>query len=151
MTASKRILIVDDDRDIRLGTHFRLRSAGYETLLEENGQRGIDSAEQHHPDAIVMDIKMPEMDGVTALELLRESPSTCDIPVVIVSASPGEEARALQQGASYFIRKPYSAGALIAAVNAVTECSENADRTVGLVSRRNHRKSAEGRSTAHAR
>ena len=125
MSANKRVLIVDDDHDIRRGAHFRLRAAGYETLQAENGRRGVDSAEESSPDAIVMDVRMPEVDGIEAMKQLRCMPRTRNIPVVIVSASPCEETSALEQGARYFLRKPYSASALVAAVNAVTDGSQN--------------------------
>lgn len=120
MASSKRVLIVDDDHDIRLGTHFRLRAAGYETLQAQDGRTGVDAAEGSCPDAIVMDIRMPVMDGVEAMERLQMSPATRDIPVVVVSASLCDEEAALKHGARYFIRKPYSAESLLDAVCAVT-------------------------------
>lgn len=123
MAKNKQILIVDDDHDIRRGAHFRLRSAGYETLQAENGRQGVDAAEEKHPDAIVMDIRMPVMDGSEAMKQLQNSASTRDIPVIIVSASPCEEAESRKQGAQFFIRKPYSANALLEAVDAVTSDS----------------------------
>ena len=123
MANKKHILIVDDDHDIRRVTHFRLRSAGYETLQAENGRQGVDAAEANRPDAIVMDIRMPVMDGSEALKQLQSSESTRDIPVIIMSASPCEEATCRDQGARFFIRKPYSVNALLAAVDAVTNDS----------------------------
>ncbi len=125
MTRRKQILIVDDDHDIRRGTHIRLRAAGYETLQAENGREGVDAAEEKRPDAIVMDIRMPVMNGSEAMEQLQKSASTRNIPVIIVSASPCEEAVSREQGARFFIRKPYSADALLAAVDSVTGDCEN--------------------------
>jgi CheY-like chemotaxis protein len=120
MSNQKRILIVDDDHAIRLGTHLRLKSAGYNTLQADNGQAGVDAATEFLPDAIIMDVRMPVMDGVEALDRLKEMESTSDIPVVVVSASSRDESTALKRGARYFIRKPYAAGALVAALDSAT-------------------------------
>ena len=124
MTNRKRILIVDDDHDIRQGTNLRLRSAGYETLQATNGRTGVDAATEFHPDAIVMDVCMPVMDGVEAMQRLRELKSTSDIPVVVLSAATQDESEVLKSGARFFVRKPYIASALLAAVDSVTSDKE---------------------------
>lgn len=134
MTGSKRVLIVDDDHDIRRGAHFRLRAAGYETLQASDGREGVESAAGALPDVIVMDVRMPGMSGVEAIEQLRAQPHTRSIPVIVVSASPSEESAALEQGARYFLRKPYSADALVAAVNAVSSASPGGDPAALLTS-----------------
>lgn len=121
MSQSRRILIVDDDHEIREGTHFRLRSVGYETLQADNGKSGVDSAVANHPDAIVMDVRMPEMNEVEAMERLKKIQETANIPVVFVSASLNDEKVALDKGARFFIRKPYSSKDLVAAIDAVTD------------------------------
>lgn len=125
MLDSKRVLIVDDDHDIRRGAHFRLKAAGYDTLQARNGREGVDSAEGTLPDVIVMDVRMPDMSGVEAMEQLQSHPDTREIPVIIVSASPSEESAALERGARYFLRKPYSSRALVAAVNAAADDSSS--------------------------
>jgi CheY-like chemotaxis protein len=115
----KRILIVDDDRDIRMGARLRLRSAGYETIEAANGRLGVNTATECQPDAIVLDVRMPVMDGVEALEQLQREVSTRGIPVVMVSGSPRDETTALDSGARYFVRKPYPAATLLAALDSV--------------------------------
>ena len=63
---SPTVLIVDDDRDVRLGTRLRLQAAGYRTLEAENGLLGIAAAIEHSPDLVLLDVRMPSMDGLTA-------------------------------------------------------------------------------------
>ena len=120
MRTPPNILLVDDDHDIRLGTKCRLHSAGYSTLEASSGVEGIELAHSRHPDAIVMDVRMPSMDGLEALQVLQEDEQTRNIPVVMLSASPKDEQTALEMGARYFLRKPYAADTLLAAMRSVT-------------------------------
>lgn len=71
---------------------------------------------ESRPDAIVMDVRMPRMDGLTALAELKADPDTRDIPVVMLSASLPDQKEALDRGARFFLRKPYGGQALIEAV-----------------------------------
>lgn len=122
----KNILIVDDDRQISEGAAVRLRAAGYDTLIAHNGKEGISKARCRRPDAILLDIRMPEMDGLAALNTLKNLPETHHIPVVIVSASVVDEEAALDGGARYFIRKPFSGRSLVDAIDAATSTPSNA-------------------------
>jgi DNA-binding response OmpR family regulator len=112
-----RILIVDDDDDILRGAQLRLGGAGYKMFLAHDGAEGIVSAVENNPHAIVMDVRMPRMDGLTALSRLRERRETKDIPVVMLSASLVDQQAALNAGARYFIPKPYQGQTLLAAVD----------------------------------
>jgi len=102
-----RILLVDDDDDVRLGTRMRLCSGGFEIEEANNGRACVEQASQTLPDAILMDLKMPEMDGVEAMERLQRSRETKSIPVVVMSACTGGRQAALDAGARFFIAKPY--------------------------------------------
>lgn len=103
------ILIVDDDAGVRLGTRLRLESAGYRTLEAKDGQHGIAMAIEHHPDAVLLDVRMPNMDGLTALRLLQNNEVTRNTPIVMLSASHVDQTRALDSGARFFLTKPYQA------------------------------------------
>ena len=121
MSDRNRILVVDDDQDIVRGTRLRLDIAGYETFAASNGEEGIASAMALNPDAILMDVRMPQMDGLTALARLRTRAETKDIPVVILSASVVDRQAALDAGARFFLSKPYQGKKLLAAIeSAVT-------------------------------
>ena len=121
MREGKQLLIVDDDHEIARSLALRLRAAGYEVLTAFDGQAGLNAAIEHRPDAIVLDIRMPVMDGLEVLARLRERINTRYIPVVVISANVVEQTRAsaLDLGARCFLEKPYQAGTLIAAVESV--------------------------------
>lgn len=112
------ILIVDDDNDVRLGARLRLNAAGYKTLEAEDGMTGVAMAIEHQPDAILMDIRMPRMDGLTALKLLKNNDVTRNTPIVMLSASHVDQAEALDSGAKYFLSKPYRGPLVVTAIDA---------------------------------
>jgi DNA-binding response OmpR family regulator len=117
----RRVLLVDDDRDVLRGLGIRLRAAGYEVPTAEDGVSGLASALANPPDAIVLDLRMPRMDGMTMLRHLRKDVATRGIPVVVVSANAMERSRtrALDLGAQFFLEKPYEPNSLIGAIEAV--------------------------------
>lgn len=112
------ILIVDDDREIVRGLSVRLRSAGYEIERAYDGEDGLATAVKMQPDAIVLDIRMPGMDGLMMLKKLREHRSICKVPVIVLSANVADQARvkAFELQASYFMQKPYQPDKLLLAV-----------------------------------
>jgi len=112
------ILIVDDDRDVRLGTRLRLQAGGYRTLEAENGQQGIEMAIEHGPNAILLDVRMPKMDGLTALKLMQNNEITKQTPIIMLSASHVDQTEALDSGARFFLTKPYEGSQMLEAVSA---------------------------------
>jgi len=124
------VLIVDDDRQIAEGTAVRLRAAGYDTLLAYNGADGVSAAHHRSPDAILLDIRMPIMDGMEALRELKDDPNTNRIPVVMLSASVVDQSAALDGGARFFIKKPFIGRELVNAVHFVTAEKDRESRTV---------------------
>ena len=82
-----RILIIDDEDDIREVASLALEAtAGWEILTASNGQEGIQRAAQEKPDAILMDVMMPGMDGPTTFKAMQENPATAGIPVILLTA-----------------------------------------------------------------
>jgi CheY-like chemotaxis protein len=114
--AAKRILIIEDDKDIIQGMNLRLRSRGYETLEAYDGEAGVSGAVENHPDAIVMDVRMPRMDGLQALSRLQSLAATNTIPVIMLAASLADRQAAIDAGARCFLKKPYQSENLIAAL-----------------------------------
>jgi CheY-like chemotaxis protein len=110
------VLVVDDDRDVVQGLSIRLKAQGYDVITAYDGAAGVSAANDRHPDAIVMDIRMPGMDGVAAVGELKRNPKTQHTPVVMLSASVRDQQRALEMGVSYFIPKPYTASAVMSAI-----------------------------------
>ena len=116
MSEKPTVLIVDDERAIARAVEIRLRAQGYDVLLAHDGAEGLDVAERQQPDAIVLDVRMPVMDGMEVLARLATQKETKDIPVVIASASMVDRARALDMGARFFLEKPYDFQALSCAI-----------------------------------
>src|SRR3990167_5537251 len=115
MTAKKKILVVDDNEDNREILVFRLQQLGFEVLVASNGKEAIETASQAKPDVILMDLRMPVMDGWEATRALRQTEWGKDLPVVAVSDHAMEEARrkALNKGCKEFIPKPVMDYAII--------------------------------------
>ena len=116
MSEKKTVLLVDDDQALLDGTRLRLRSCGYKTLDANDGIQGVAAAIKLQPDVIVMDVRMPRMDGLSALRELQENEQTKEIPVVVLSASLSDQQRALDAGARFFITKPYEGKDLVRAI-----------------------------------
>lgn len=116
-----RILIVDDDREIARGLELRFRAAGFETEMAHDGQAGLEAASQWRPNIMILDIRMPVMDGLTVLSRMQEWDSTKDIPVIVLSASVADlaQCRTLDLGARGFMEKPFDALKLVQSVQTV--------------------------------
>jgi len=121
MPEKRTVLMVDDDQALLDGTRLRLRASGYDTLEAHDGIQGVATAIKAQPDAIVMDVRMPRMDGLKALVELQESTFTKNIPVVILSASLRDQQRALDAGARFFITKPYEGKNLVRAIESAID------------------------------
>ncbi|HEX5725347.1 MAG TPA: response regulator [Longimicrobiaceae bacterium] len=104
----KTVLIVDDDPDQHTICEAYLRHAGYSVLHAYDGEEGVEVARRARPDVILMDRRMPRLDGLEALRRLTEREETRGIPVVALSADVLEwnESRALQEGFAAHIAKP---------------------------------------------
>lgn len=113
-----KILIAEDERDIRELVTFTLNFAGYEVVAASNGEEAVQLAEQEMPDLVILDVRMPRMTGYEACALLKKNPKTAHIPVVFLSAK-GQEAEiqtGLQAGADEYLLKPFAPDQLIAHV-----------------------------------
>ncbi|MBD2104098.1 PAS domain S-box protein [Leptolyngbya sp. FACHB-261] len=116
---SARILLADDNVDMR-GYVKRLLSQQYQVEAVGDGAAALAAAQQQRPDLILTDVMMPQLDGFGLLRELRNQPSTRDIPIILLSARAGEEARieGLTAGADDYLIKPFSARELLARVEA---------------------------------
>jgi DNA-binding response OmpR family regulator len=105
-----KILIAEDERDIRDLITFTLRFAGYEVIAATNGQEAFELAGQEMPDLVLMDVRMPRMTGYEACKRIKSEENTQHIPVVFLSAK-GQEAEVnagMEAGAEEYILKPFS-------------------------------------------
>jgi DNA-binding response OmpR family regulator len=105
---SKKILLVDDDPDVRLAMHVRLKANGYETCFASDALTCISEARKQQPDVIILDLGLPAGDGFVVIERLKRHPSLAVIPIIVVSARDvsGNKERAIKAGAKIYLQKP---------------------------------------------
>jgi CheY-like chemotaxis protein len=120
-----RILVIDDDPDVRTLCRLNLGWAGHEVLEAAGGQQALDMVAADAPDALVLDIMMPVVDGLDVLRRVRSDPATRELPVVVISARVGleDQVRGLETGADAYVTKPFSPETLTSMV----ECALGAD------------------------
>jgi DNA-binding response OmpR family regulator len=119
-----KILIAEDEPDIRELVTFMLRFAGYEVVAASNGEDAVKTASREIPDLVLMDVRMPRMTGYDACRLIKANPDLRDVPVVFLSAK-GQESEirsGLDAGAEDYLLKPFSP-------------AELTDRVRGILSR----------------
>ena len=128
-----KILIAEDDRDIRELIAISLKYAGYEVILAADGQQAVDLTIAEKPDLIILDVRMPRLTGFEVLEQIKDRPEFIDTPVAILSAK-GQESEiqaGLELGATQYSLKPFAPDELIAKIKQIeTQTSETTVETV---------------------
>ena len=117
--SAKRILIVDDEYDIRAVAELALKTvAKWEVLTAASGSEGLNKAITEQPDAILLDVMMPDMDGIATLQALQANPATESIPVILMTAKTqaADQRRFAELGVAGIITKPFKAMQLSAQV-----------------------------------
>jgi DNA-binding response OmpR family regulator len=106
--ANSKIMIVDDDPDLRQALRLRLRANHYDTVNAVDGYSAIAQAYKERPDLIILDLGLPAGDGFVVLDRLQKDDKLSSIPVIVLTARDpqGSERRALQAGAAAFLQKP---------------------------------------------
>jgi len=117
--ANNKILIVDDDAQIRLGLNARLRANGYVTCFAEDGVGVMSTAIREKPDLVLLDIGLPGGDGFLVMERLNANTNLAHVPVIVLTAREPEtnEKRALEAGAVTFFQKPVENDDLLLAID----------------------------------
>jgi CheY-like chemotaxis protein len=116
-----KILIAEDERDIRDLVAFTLRFAGHEVFAASNGEEAVELAPKVNPDLIIMDVRMPRMTGYEACKVMKSDPSLRDIPVVFLTAR-GQESeikQGLEVGAEEYLLKPFAPDQLTSRVKEI--------------------------------
>lgn len=118
-----RVLVVDDEADIAALLAYNFSEAGYDVLTASEGMAAVSLAQRWLPEAIVLDLNLPGLDGFAVCEMLRVLPSTRDIPILILTAFATEQSRkvGLQLGANDYLTKPFSPRDVVARVNGLME------------------------------
>ena len=116
-----RILIVDDEEDILSLVEYNLKKEGYRTIGVKTGEAALQLVEEETPDLIILDLMLPEMDGLEVCRILKSNENTSDIPIIMLTAK-GEEADivvGLEIGADDYVTKPFSPRVLLARTKAL--------------------------------
>ncbi|HUF34077.1 MAG TPA: response regulator [Acidimicrobiales bacterium] len=118
---TRRVLVVDDDPVIRLIMTVNLEAEGAEVVVAADGFDAVTQALATKPDVIVLDVMMPDCDGLTAVAELKADPRTRHIPVVVLSARASDEERlqGWQAGADHYLTKPFDVQVLLGFLNDV--------------------------------
>jgi DNA-binding response OmpR family regulator len=116
--SNKKILIVEDDPDVRKGMHVRLQASNYDTFFAADAISSMSEARKHQPDLILLDLGLPGGDGFTVMERFKANPHLAVIPIIIVSARTGHDnrVRAMKAGAKAFLEKPVDNAELLAVI-----------------------------------
>jgi len=116
----QRILVVDDDKDIVRLMRGYLEAAGYEVLAAYSGEAALHTIRREHPDLVLLDLMLPERDGLEITRLLRSDPLLAQTPVILLTArvSDTDKIVGLEMGADDYITKPYNPREVLARVRA---------------------------------
>jgi DNA-binding response OmpR family regulator len=119
---ASKILVVEDDQDIRQLLHLRLSAAGYETAFATDAATALSVARKEKPNLIVLDIGLPAGDGFLVMERLKSFPELEMVPIVVITArDPSEGERAVELGARSYFHKPFESSELIEEIRQALE------------------------------
>jgi CheY-like chemotaxis protein len=121
-----KILIVEDNEENRDSLARRLERRGYSVILAVDGGAGVTMAQDEHPDVILMDLNLPDVDGWEATRILKASSQTASIPVIALTAHAvaGDEQRALQAGCNDYHSKPVEFTRLLGQIEALLKSTD---------------------------
>jgi DNA-binding NtrC family response regulator len=105
---AKKILAIDDEQGIRTLLDTLLTRKGYQVLLADSGRKGLEIFRREHPDAVILDLKMPEMDGTTVLQRIRSADQTTPVIVLTGARTLETEQQIYALGGTEFVEKEFS-------------------------------------------
>ena len=118
---SKKILVCDDDEGILDMVSFVLEDSGYEVIPEKNSMNVYNLIERENPDLLLLDLWMPVLSGDQVLKVLKSSPVTKSLPVIVISASTEGQRIAEEAGTSSFLAKPFDIDQLVSRVQTMLQ------------------------------
>lgn len=123
MASKKRILLIEDEKDLLEMVRFRLEVSGYEVLAAYDGQEGLDKARKEKPDLIILDVMLPKMDGYKVCRMLKFDEKYKNIPIIMFTARAQDSDRKLGEevGADGYVTKPFEPEVLLAKIKQLTE------------------------------
>lgn len=128
--SKEKILIIEDEKDIIKMLDYNLKKEGFKTLSAHNGEDGLDMARKENPDLILLDLMLPEMDGLDVCKAIKNEAKTSHIPIIILTAKAQETDKivGLELGADDYMTKPFSPRELIARIKAVLRRMKEKDK-----------------------
>ena len=116
-----KILVIEDEKDIVELLQYNLEKENFKVLTAANGQKGLDAARKNLPDLVLLDLMLPEIDGLEVCRILKKDPKTSHISIIMLTAKSGETDKivGLELGADDYITKPFSMKELIARIKAL--------------------------------
>ena len=127
-----RILVVDDEPDAIELIRFNLKASGYEVLTAEDGEEALAKARKFSPNMILLDVMLPEIDGLEVCKILRRDPATASLPIIMLTAKASEIDRVLglEFGADDYVTKPFSPRELMLRVRNLLKRKESSKEEV---------------------
>ena len=121
MNKKKKILIVDDEKDLTKLLDYNLKQEGFDTLIAHEGKTALDMARRKKPDLIILDVMLPDLSGTEICKIVRSDNETADLPIIMLSAKGEEIDRilGLELGADDYVTKPFSPRELILRIKRV--------------------------------
>ena len=119
LPVQKRMLVIDDDRQQAEILAYRFQQAEFHVVTAHSGRDGLRQAETGKFDVVLLDIDLPDVDGLSVCETLTDDERTCGMPVILVSGIDDADVvrRARAAGSAYFVRKPFDPNVLLIVVN----------------------------------
>ena len=115
------VLVIEDEIHILELLRYNLEAAGYKVITSENGKEGLDKAFEGKPDLVILDLMLPDVDGLEICKILKKNDETKNIPIIMLTAKSEEfdKVLGLELGADDYITKPFSVRELLARIKAV--------------------------------
>lgn len=125
--AGEKVLVVDDEKHIVKLLEVNLEKAGYKVICAYNGYEALEKIKEDMPNVIILDIMMPEMDGIEVLKKIRENPQTKRLPVIMLTAKSSDEDIFLgwKEGADSYLTKPFEPAEVVVMVKGILKDIEN--------------------------
>lgn len=116
-----KVLIIEDEETLAVNLAEKMRSEGFNVLISNNGEDGLEKVKNEHPDLIILDIMLPGLDGLSLCRIVRRDVATAHIPIIMLTARGTEVDKivALESGADDYVVKPLALGEFLARVRAV--------------------------------
>jgi len=134
--SAQKILVVEDEPDIRKLVHYNLTQERYRVLEAEDGEQALKVIQRDKPNLVILDLMLPGLSGMEVCKLLRERPDTAKLPILMLTAKAGEADRVvgLEMGADDYLVKPFSPRELVARVRAILRRANGAGQPENLPS-----------------